>query len=127
MKFEICYFAKRNYTKVNLYKIETKNFDKTHLFVKIFPVMNEFHASFFIIYKKFEKIFWRQMYIAKLLKLNQICTDEMQIKTIFTYCGWIICIHVQSAKSEFALKGYDNVMLKFHDPTNVDSRTWKSN
>lgn len=29
------------------------------------------------------------------------------MKTIFTHCGWIICIHVQSAKSEFAPKGHD--------------------
>lgn len=37
--------------------MEIKNSDKIYLFVKTFSVMNEFHACFFIIYKKFEKIF----------------------------------------------------------------------
>lgn len=36
----------------------------------------------------------------------------MQMKTInVTYCRWIICIHVQSAKSEFTPKGHDNAEI----------------
>lgn len=70
MKFEICYFAKKNYTKVNLYKIETKNFDKTHLLVKIFPLMNEFHACFFIIYKKFTENFLKTNIHCKIIKIK---------------------------------------------------------
>lgn len=52
--------------------METKNFDKTHLFVRTFSIMiNKFHVCYFIIYKKFEKIYIFskdvQVYIAKLI------------------------------------------------------------